>query len=97
MATPTLHLLPLGPSEPSAPFGAKHLALSSDAARVKLGRSCIQESGQEPSLNAKLDEPTNGWFPSTTISRLHAEVWADGEKVTLIIFLKHPAIILIHL
>lgn len=64
---PALHLVPLNET-----FVPKQIALHKTGGRVKIGRQ----------TNAKtLPNGTNGYFDSKVLSRMHAEVWCEDDKV----------------
>ncbi|KAM0750163.1 hypothetical protein T439DRAFT_326121 [Meredithblackwellia eburnea MCA 4105] len=64
---PALHLTPLNDT-----FVPKQISLAPAGARVKIGRQ----------TNAKsIPNGANGYFDSKVLSRMHAEVWSDGDKV----------------
>lgn len=67
---PALHLHPLNDS-----FVPKQISLApaGPANRVKIGRQ----------TNAKtIPHPSNGYFDSKVLSRMHAEVWSQEGKVS---------------
>ncbi|GAA5869296.1 hypothetical protein JCM1840_004348 [Sporobolomyces johnsonii] len=64
---PALHLTPLNNT-----FVPKQISLEPPGARVKIGRQ----------TNAKtVPNGTNGYFDSKVLSRAHAEVWSEDNKV----------------
>jgi hypothetical protein len=66
---PALHLHPLNDT-----FIPKQISLFPPGPhnRIKIGRQ----------TNAKtVPAPNNGYFDSKVLSRMHAEVWAEGNKV----------------
>jgi hypothetical protein len=69
---PALYLYPLNDS-----FVPKHISLA-NGVRVKIGRQ----------TNAKTSPgERNGYFDSKVLSRQHAEVWEEGGKVIVHLFL----------
>lgn len=68
---PSLHLHPLNDT-----FIPKQISLYPPGPhnRIKIGRQ----------TNAKtVPAPNNGYFDSKVLSRMHAEVWAEGNKVRM--------------
>jgi hypothetical protein len=64
---PALHLIPLNET-----FVPKQIALSRTGGKVKIGRQ----------TNAKtVPNGANGYFDSKVLSRMHAEVWCEDDKV----------------
>ncbi|GAA97527.1 hypothetical protein E5Q_04205 [Mixia osmundae IAM 14324] len=64
---PALHLQPLNDT-----FVPKQISLVPVGAKVKIGRQ----------TNAKtIPNPTNGYFDSKVLSRMHAEVWCEDDTV----------------
>ena len=64
---PALHLAPLNDT-----FVPKQIFLSPPGSRVKIGRQ----------TNAKtIPNVTNGYFDSKVLSRMHAVVWSESDKV----------------
>ncbi|KAJ7743958.1 hypothetical protein DFH07DRAFT_835322 [Mycena maculata] len=67
LAYPALYLYPLNDS-----FVPKHISLSPPGQRVKIGRQ----------TNAKTSPgERNGYFDCKVLSRQHAEVWEEGNKI----------------
>ncbi|KAJ7475237.1 hypothetical protein B0H11DRAFT_1728056 [Mycena galericulata] len=67
LAYPALYLYPLNDS-----FVPKHISLTPPGQRVKIGRQ----------TNAKTSPgERNGYFDSKVLSRQHAEVWEEGNKI----------------
>ncbi|KAJ6602546.1 hypothetical protein DFH09DRAFT_1125089 [Mycena vulgaris] len=67
LAFPALYLYPLNDS-----FIPKHISLTPSGQRVKIGRQ----------TNAKTSPgERNGYFDSKVLSRQHAEVWEEGNKI----------------
>lgn len=66
-AFPALHLHPLNDT-----FVPKQIALSSMSGRVKIGRQTNLKT---------VPNASNGFFDSKVLSRMHAEVWAEGGRV----------------
>lgn len=88
---PTLLLRPVSANaEDTAPFVPKSLRLS-PGNRVVIGRTtcpsvspdAIDVAPRPDDKNEKRDEADNGWFPSKTMSRAHAELWAEDDKIFL--------------
>ncbi|KAM0785979.1 hypothetical protein ACM66B_006797 [Microbotryomycetes sp. NB124-2] len=66
---PALHLIPLNDT-----FVPKQISLNPPGVRVKIGRQ----------TNAKtVPNGTNGYFDSKVLSRMHAEVWSEDNKVLI--------------
>ncbi|KAJ7204574.1 hypothetical protein C8J57DRAFT_1100759 [Mycena rebaudengoi] len=66
-AFPALYLYPLNDS-----FIPKHISLTPSGQRIKIGRQ----------TNAKTSPAErNGYFDSKVLSRQHAEVWEEGNKI----------------
>lgn len=64
---PALHLAPLNDT-----FVPKQISLAPPGMRIKIGRQ----------TNAKtVPNGYNGFFDSKVLSRMHAEVWCEGDKV----------------
>ncbi|KAJ7471762.1 hypothetical protein FB451DRAFT_1250862 [Mycena latifolia] len=67
LSFPALYLYPLNDS-----FIPKHISLTPSGQRVKIGRQ----------TNAKTSPgERNGYFDSKVLSRQHAEVWEEGNKI----------------
>lgn len=68
-AFPALHLIPLNET-----FVPKQISLHPAGQRIKIGRQ----------TNAKtIPNGTNGYFDSKVLSRMHAEVWSEDNKVSV--------------
>ena len=69
LVCPALHLYPLNDT-----FVPKQINLAppSSRNRIKIGRY---------SNNKSVPSPTNGYFDSKVLSRAHAEVWSENDKV----------------
>ncbi|KAK4046123.1 hypothetical protein OIV83_006319 [Microbotryomycetes sp. JL201] len=66
---PALHLIPLNDT-----FVPKQISLHPPGTRIKIGRQ----------TNAKtVPNGTNGYFDSKVLSRMHAEVWSEDDKVLI--------------
>lgn len=67
---PALHLQPLNDT-----FAPKQISLSPPGPqnRIKIGRQTNQKT---------LPQPSNGFFDSKVLSRMHAEVWSQDGKVS---------------
>ncbi|KAK4053571.1 hypothetical protein OIO90_003808 [Microbotryomycetes sp. JL221] len=66
---PALHLIPLNDT-----FVPKQISLIPPGVRVKIGRQ----------TNAKtIPNGSNGYFDSKVLSRMHAEVWSEDNKVLI--------------
>ncbi|KAF9976834.1 hypothetical protein BGZ65_007659 [Modicella reniformis] len=68
-SNPTLVLEPLNNNNN---FAIKSLELLPENSRIKIGRQTSV---------ATAPNPTNGYFDSKVLSRIHAEVWSDQSKV----------------
>lgn len=66
-AFPAIHLAPLNDT-----FVPKQIALSPPGTRIKIGRQTNLKT---------VPNGTNGYFDSKVLSRMHAEVWSDHDKV----------------
>lgn len=74
-ATPALPAVFLYPADDDlSAFAPKLLSLAPDGVRAQIARACKDDS-------SKLAGPNNGFIESSVLSRLHAELWAEGGKV----------------
>lgn len=71
-ALPAVFLYPA--EEDLSTFAPKLLSLAPAGVRVPIARACKDDAAKQAGRD-------NGFIDSSVLSRLHAEIWAEGGKV----------------